>query len=133
MIMMCKFAKTIPHCKKYLTETHQVKCRQWLWLSWQSGCFRHQRSTVQIQSSANFKIVHLITISCIEKTKIVVVAQLVEWSLLMPEVNGSNPVIGGTLIQYICLLSAVLKRRKQIKGACNGLFKKTRNNVFWHS
>ena len=26
---------------------------QWLWLSWQSGCFQFQRSVVQIQSSAN--------------------------------------------------------------------------------
>ena len=27
---------------------------QWLWLSWQSGRFRHQRSAVQIPSSAKF-------------------------------------------------------------------------------
>ena len=27
---------------------------QWLWLSWQSGRFRHQRSAVQIQSQAKF-------------------------------------------------------------------------------
>ena len=27
---------------------------QWLWLSWQSCCFRHPRSAVQIQSLAKF-------------------------------------------------------------------------------
>ena len=28
-----------------------IKYVQWLWFSWQSGCFLHQRSTVRIQSS----------------------------------------------------------------------------------
>ena len=38
----------------------------------------------------------------------VVVAQLVEWSLPIPEVRGSNPVIGKNLyILNICLLSTV--------------------------
>ena len=38
----------------------------------------------------------------------VVVAQLVERSLLIPEVRGSNPVIGKNLfILNICLLSTV--------------------------
>ena len=38
----------------------------------------------------------------------VVVAQLVEQSLLIPEVRGSNPVIGKNLyIMNICLLSTV--------------------------
>ena len=41
----------------------------------------------------------------------VVVAQLVERSLSMPEVRGSTPVIGKILLS-ICLLSTVLKRRK---------------------
>ena len=27
---------------------------QWLWLSWYSGCFRNQRSTVRIPSSEKF-------------------------------------------------------------------------------
>ena len=43
----------------------------------------------------------------------VVVAQLVEWSLLIPEVRGSTPVIGKILLNIClltCLLSAVLKR-----------------------
>ena len=39
-----------------------------------------------------------------------VVAQLVERSLPIPEVRGSNPVIGKKYIEH--LLSAVLKRRK---------------------
>ena len=41
----------------------------------------------------------------------VVVAQLVEWSLSIPEVHGSTPVIGKILLN-ICLLSTVLKRQK---------------------
>ena len=41
----------------------------------------------------------------------VVVAQLVEWSISIPEVRGSTPVIGKILLN-ICLLSTVLKRRK---------------------
>ena len=40
--------------------------------------------------------------------KAVVVAQLVEWSLPIPEVQGSNPVVGKNLfILNICLLSTV--------------------------
>ena len=44
----------------------------------------------------------------------VVVAQLVERSILLPEVQGSNPVIGKIYIEHLfaCLLSTVLKRRK---------------------
>ena len=41
----------------------------------------------------------------------VVVAQLVEQSLPIPEVCGSNPIIGKKIILNI-LLSTVLKRRK---------------------
>ena len=41
----------------------------------------------------------------------VVVAQLVERLLSIPEVRGSTPVIGKILLN-ICLLSTVLKRRK---------------------
>ena len=40
---------------------------QWWWLSWLSGCFRHQRSPVRIPSSANF--IYQLYID-IEKTKI---------------------------------------------------------------
>ena len=36
----------------------------------QSGHFRHQRSAVQIRSSANVYIERLFTVNCIEKTKI---------------------------------------------------------------
>ena len=35
-----------------------VRLGQWLWLSWQSTCFRYQRSTVWIQSSGKFKTVN---------------------------------------------------------------------------
>ena len=41
----------------------------------------------------------------------VVVAQLVEQLLSIPEVRGSTPVIGKILLN-ICLLSTVLKRQK---------------------
>ena len=51
-----------------------------------------------------------------EQTKdcAVVVAQLVERSLPVPEVRGSNPVMGKFYIEHLftCLLSTVLKRRK---------------------
>ena len=40
----------------------------WLWLSWQSGRFRHQRSAVRIHSSDIVKE-HWFTVNCIEKTK----------------------------------------------------------------
>ena len=45
---------------------------QWLWLSWQSGCFRFQRSAVRIQTPANFYRTFIIycQLYCIEKTKI---------------------------------------------------------------
>ena len=35
---------------------------QWLWRSWQSSCFRHQRSMVRIKLLANFYIEHLFTV-----------------------------------------------------------------------
>ena len=56
----------------------------------------------------------------------VVVAQLVEQSLLIPEVRGSNPVIGKNLyIMNICLLSTVCwKDQNKEKKAVNGPFKK---------
>ena len=45
----------------------------------------------------------------------VVVAQLVERSLPIPEVRGSNPVIGNIYIEHLftCLVSTVLKIRKK--------------------
>ena len=59
-------------------------------------------------------------------SRAVVVAQLVEWSLLIPEVRGSNPVIGKNLyIMNICLLSTVCwKDQNKEKKAVNGPFKK---------
>ena len=43
----------------------------WWWLvSGCSGRLRYQRSTVRIQSSANFSKEHLFTVNCIEKTNI---------------------------------------------------------------
>ena len=50
-------------------------------------------------------------------------AQLVERSLLTPEIHGLNPVISKLLFgTFTCLLSTVLKRRKQRKEAGNGPF-----------
>ena len=45
---------------------------QWLWLSWQSGRFRYQRSAVRIQTPANFYRTCIIycQLYCIEKKKI---------------------------------------------------------------
>ena len=47
----------------------------------------------------------------------VVVAQLVERLLPIPEICSSNPVIGKIYIEHLftCLKSTVLKRRKQMK------------------
>ena len=47
-----------------------------------------------------------------------VVAQLVDWWLLTPEVRSSNPIISKLFYRtFICLLPAVLKRQKQRKRA----------------
>ena len=45
---------------------------QWLWLSWYSGCFQHQRSTIRIQLLAKllYRINYLYSVNCIENTKI---------------------------------------------------------------
>ena len=42
-------------------------------------------------------------------------AQLVEWSLPLPDVRGSNPAIVKIYIEHLftCLLSTVLKKRKE--------------------
>ena len=44
----------------------------------------------------------------------VVVAQLVEWLLPIPEVRGSNPVIGNfyIYIEHLFTVNCVLKRQK---------------------
>ena len=56
------------------------------------------------------------------------VDQLVERSLLIPEVRFSNPVISKIYIDR--LLSTVLKRRKEIKAeAGNGPFLKTHMKI----
>ena len=54
------------------------------------------------------------------------VAQLVEWSLLIPEVRGSNPVIGKILfILNICLPSTVYRKdENKEEEAENGPLKK---------
>ena len=50
-------------------DRHRQDVGQWLWLSWQSGCFQFQRSAVRIPSSAKIYIEYF-TVNCIEKTKI---------------------------------------------------------------
>ena len=54
------------------------------------------------------------------------VAQFVEWSLQIPEVHGSNPVIGKNIfILNICLMSTVYwKDNNKEKEAGNGPFLK---------
>ena len=54
----------------YLDVRTKLSFRQWLWLSWQSCRFRHQKSTVWIQSLAIYYIEHLFNVIWIEKTKI---------------------------------------------------------------
>ena len=53
-------------------------------------------------------------------------AQLVEWSLLIPEVRGSNPDISKIYIEH--LLSTKSKRTKE-KESENGPFKKSLNQL----
>ena len=43
-----------PVISKYETKERGQGQRQWWWLSWQSDCFRNQRSTVGIPSLAKF-------------------------------------------------------------------------------
>ena len=61
----------------------------------------------------------------------VVVTQLVERSLLTPEICGSNPVIGKFYLLSI-LLKDLLKRRKQRKEAGNGPIQKNKTNISMH-
>ena len=56
--------------KWLLSAMRMMRIWQRLWLSWQSIRFRHQRLTVRIQSSAKLYIEHLLTVNCIEQTKI---------------------------------------------------------------
>ena len=46
-----------------LIQTSKDARVQRLWLSWQRGCFRYQRSAVRIQSLAKF-IMNLFTVNC---------------------------------------------------------------------
>ena len=57
---------------------------------------------------------HRIQMATMCSLRAVDVAQLVERSLLIPEVRGSNPVIDKIYIEHLftCLLSTALKRRK---------------------
>ena len=91
-----------------------------VWHSWQSGCFRLQRSEVRIQSLAI-----LFTISCIKnlyckdenkekrgqerpnfikKTIKLVAAQMADWLPPTPEIRGSNPVVSIFYWNYTYLL-----------------------------
>ena len=57
-----KRKKSCGRYRKEMWSIHKTVCKensdttkwQWLWLSWQSGRLRHQRSAVRIQSSTNF-------------------------------------------------------------------------------
>ena len=53
-----------------LLDSKSPKTGQWLWLSWYSGRFRHQRSVVRIQSLEFFLLILNICLLCIAKTKI---------------------------------------------------------------
>ena len=45
--------KVLQSIQRRVFSTTMFFSRRWLWLSWQSGCFRHQRSVVWIQSLLN--------------------------------------------------------------------------------
>ena len=50
----------------------------------------------------------------------VVVAQLVEWSLPILKVHGSNPVIGKIYIEHLFTISCIEKTKINKKEAGNG-------------
>ena len=39
---------------------------QWLWLSCQTSCFQHHRSSIQIKTSANVYLEHEFTVNCFD-------------------------------------------------------------------
>ena len=39
---------------------------QWLWLSCQTSCFQHHRSSIQIKTSANVYLEHVFTVNCLD-------------------------------------------------------------------
>ena len=55
-----------PHRKTKILTIHTMAVV--MWMSWQSGCFRNQRSAVRFQFIGEF--LHKTLIYCIEKTKI---------------------------------------------------------------
>ena len=57
----------------------------------------------------------------LEVKRAVVVAQLVEWLLPIPEVHGSNPVIG-KIFQHLFTVNCIEKTKIKKKGAGNGPF-----------
>ena len=74
----CIFLNMIGRCEQMLAKnvTHEIAQKfakyfagKWLWLSWQSGCFRYHWFAVQIQSLAKF-LINLLTVSCwVDKNK----------------------------------------------------------------
>ena len=52
-----------------------------------------------------------------------VVAQLVEWSLLIPEVISLNPVIGKIYFEHLVTVKCIKKTKIKVKEAENGPFK----------
>ena len=65
---------------------------------------------LDIFSTTLLNELHLFEYSLVKKKTLVVVAQLVERSLPIPELHGSNPVIDKIYIEHS--LSTALKRRK---------------------
>ena len=57
-------------------------------------------------------------------SRAVVVAQLVERLLPIPEVRGSNPVIGKIYIHHLLTVNCIEKKKTKKKEAGNGPFKK---------
>ena len=60
----------IAKLEKKVLRMKNIKLGKWLRLSWQSGCFWHQRSTVWILSLSNCFKRTLFSVNYIEKTKI---------------------------------------------------------------
>ena len=67
----CRSAEPIHGAANRVAEIFNIKITeagQWLWLSWQSLRFQHQRSKIRIESSTNFIWnICLPFVNCIEK------------------------------------------------------------------
>ena len=64
------------------------------------------------------------------RPKTVIVAQLVEWLLAIPEVRGSNPVIGKIYMEHLFPVNCIEKTKIKKEAGNVAFFKKNRGQSF---